>query len=274
MNKTTIWILAVVITIGAAYFQRKTGPTYPKKIKIEIAGSIYEAKLIRSSNNTHDAKIKINIPDLSITGKVNYKLFPVEDAWKSIDFVREEESLIAYLPKQPAAGKLEYYIEIESLRNPDEKFVSDHVVIRFKGDVPAWAMIPHILFMFVAMLLSTIAGLFALVKIESQRLYGILTLAFLIIGGLILGPIIQHYAFGQAWTGAPIGWDLTDNKTLIGVICWIIAVTANYKKPNYRITLIASIVLFLIYIIPHSLFGSEFDYSQGKVVTGIITGLF
>ncbi|MDX9697011.1 MAG: hypothetical protein RBT49_14565 [Bacteroidales bacterium] len=274
MNKTLIWIFAIIITLGAAYFQRKTGPTYPKKAKIAISGSIYEAKLIRSSNNTHDARIMINIPDSSITGKVNYKLFPVEDNWKSIDFVREGDFLIANLPKQPAAGKLEYYATFENLENSSDKFETDHVIIRFKGDVPAWAMIPHILFMFAAMLLSTIAGLFALVKNESQRLYGILTLIFLIIGGFILGPIIQNYAFGEAWTGVPFGWDLTDNKTLIGIVFWVIAVWANYKKQNYRLTIIASVVLFLIYIIPHSLFGSEFDYEQGKVVTGLITGLF
>jgi len=39
MNKTTIWILALVVTIVAASFQRKTGPTYPKKVKIEICNS-------------------------------------------------------------------------------------------------------------------------------------------------------------------------------------------------------------------------------------------
>ncbi len=185
--------------------------------------------------------------------------------------MRTEETLIAYLPKQPSAGKLEYFVVLESINNPDKKIASDHVIIRFKGNVPAWAMIPHILFMFAAMLLSTVAGIMAIVKDEKQVLFGKLTLLFLIIGGMIFGPVIQHYAFGQAWTGIPIGWDLTDNKTLIALIFWIVAVWANRKNPNLKLTILAAIVLMVVYCIPHSLFGSEFDYSQGKVVTGLIT---
>jgi len=271
MNKTTIWILALVVTIVAASFQRKTGPTYPKKVKVEIAGVVHKFKLIRTSNNDEDARIKIVIHDTSIVGKLNYRLFPIEDTWKTVDFVRSEETLIAYLPKQPSAGKLEYFVVLESINNPDKKIASDHVIIRFKGNVPAWAMIPHILFMFAAMLLSTVAGIMAIVKDEKQVLFGKLTLLFLIIGGMIFGPVIQHYAFGQAWTGIPIGWDLTDNKTLIALIFWIVAVWANRKNPNLKLTILAAIVLMVVYCIPHSLFGSEFDYSQGKVVTGLIT---
>jgi hypothetical protein len=274
MKNSTIWILAIVITIGAAYYQRKTGPTYPKKVKIELNGVLQEFKLIRTSNNDKDARIEITIPDTLISGSINYRLFPIKDTWKTVELVRNNENLIAFLPKQPAAGKLEYYVSLVNSNNPEEITSTEHIIIRFKGNVPAWALIPHILFMFVAMLLSTLTGFMAVIKNEKQQLYGKLTLLFLFVGGMIFGPIIQQYAFGQAWTGVPFGWDLTDNKTLIALIFWIIAVIANRKKANYKLTILASIVLFLIYIIPHSLFGSEFDYSQGKVVTGLITGIF
>ena len=40
---------------------------------------------------------------------------------------------------------------------------------------------------------------------------------------MILGPLTQYYAFGALWTGFPFGIDLTDNKTLIALIGWIIA---------------------------------------------------
>jgi hypothetical protein len=41
---------------------------------------------------------------------------------------------------------------------------------------------------------------------------------------MILGPVVQYYAFGEFWTGVPFGWDLTDNKTLVAVIFWALAV--------------------------------------------------
>ncbi len=56
------------------------------------------------------------------------------------------------------------------------------------------------------------------------------TLFLFIAGGMILGPLVQYFAFGELWTGIPFGWDLTDNKTLIALIFWILAVVMNRKK--------------------------------------------
>ena len=68
----------------------------------------------------------------------------------------------------------------------------------------------------------------------------------------------------------PLGWDLTDNKTLIAVIFWIWAVIANRKKDRPVLTILAAFMLLLVYSIPHSMFGSELDYSSGEVIQGII----
>jgi len=90
------------------------------------------------------------------------------------------------------------------------------------------------------------------------------------VGGFILGPIVQYNAFGQAWTGFPLGHDLTDNKTLIAFVAWMFAVAMNWKKDRPWATVIASIVTIVIFSIPHSLRGSELNYESGKVVTGFI----
>jgi len=86
--------------------------------------------------------------------------------------------------------------------------------------------------MFLAMLLSTLSGLMALLKHPLYKKYSVLTLVSLGVGGMILGPVVQRFAFGEFWTGVPIGWDLTDNKTLIAFIFWIIAVLVNRKRRN------------------------------------------
>jgi hypothetical protein len=124
--------------------------------------------------------------------------------------------------------------------------------------------------MFLAMLFSTAAGLLAVAKVPSFKKYGIWTLILLTAGGMILGPIVQKYAFGQLWTGIPFGWDLTDNKTLIAFAFWILAVIMNRKKERPVYTILAAVVLLLVYSIPHSMFGSELDYSTGQVTQGII----
>jgi hypothetical protein len=48
----------------------------------------------------------------------------------------------------------------------------------------------------------------------------------------------------------------------------------NRKKERPLYTALAAFVLLLIFSIPHSLFGSQLDYSTGQVTQGIILNLF
>ena len=117
------------------------------------------------------------------------------------------------MPKQPAAGKLEYQVRL--MRGEERVLLpAQPAVTRFKGAVSPYVLIPHVLAMFLGMLWATRAGLGAVSK-EPTRTRTFITLALLLAGGVVLGPIMQHQAFGAWWTGVPFGFDLTDNKTLI-----------------------------------------------------------
>ena len=118
------------------------------------------------------------------------------------------------------------------------------------------------------MLISNLSGLMVIFKKNNLFKYSILTFTLLVSGGMILGCFVQKHAFNEYWTGIPFGWDLTDNKTLIAVIVWLIALILNRKKDRPLIILIASIILLLIYSIPHSLYGSELSYSSGTISQG------
>lgn len=262
------WILAVVITISAAIYQRLTGPTYPRSFKIETSSGEYKFKLKRSHNNSKECFIELKNSPENLTGKLYYRLYPGNYQWESVDFENDGKNLRAKLPNQPAAGKLEYYIVFNDGEKQIKIADDNPVVIRFKGDVPAGFMIPHVLFMFFAMLFSNLTGILILFKDSRYRKYLKIAFIFLFIGGAILGPIIQKYAFGHYWTGWPFGEDLTDNKTLIGLIFYAVAFITNYKKENPRIAFVAVVVLFIVYMIPHSMFGSELDHNTGQVITG------
>ncbi len=287
MKNFIIWLLGIIITLGAAYYQRKSGPTYPKRITVELNDSTYYLKLVRSLGIEERPEVKLGINDTTIKARLYFKRLKSQEDYQSRDFVfrvypvnspfmnkvfkiTEEKGLYADVPVQPAAGKLQYYIELSDSKGTRSLFKENPVVIRFKGSVPGYILAPHILFMFLAMLFSTVAGLMALFKNPRYKKYGIWTLVILFIGGMILGPLVQKFAFGELWTGVPFGWDLTDNKTLIALIFWIIAVLANRKKESPALTFFASVVLIVIFSIPHSLFGSELDYESGKVIQGFI----
>ncbi len=88
---------------------------------------------------------------------------------------REGENLTAKLPNQAAAGKLEYHVLLNDIENNVQVLNSGPIVIRFKGDVPVAVLIPHIFFMFFAMLFSNLTGLLAFGKKERYKFYAIVT---------------------------------------------------------------------------------------------------
>lgn len=263
------WILALVITLAAAAYQRTTGPTYPVDGEASVRGTVVEYTLTRSHGGAGDQPVSLIDRGGAVTGELVFKRYKTRDEWTRVPLLRSGDTLRAFLPHQPPAGKLEYFIELDDLRGTLRVPAHESVVTRFKGDVPPWALIPHVIAMFAAMLVSTRAG------IESLRRHGrpwrqaLWATGLLIVGGLILGPIVQKYAFGAYWTGFPFGTDLTDNKTLIAFLAWAAALAALCKhrasgQQSVRrwVVLGASVITLLVYMIPHSMMGSELDYEK------------
>jgi len=270
-NTGFIWriLLALLITLSAAYYQRKTGPTYPFDGEIKIGGETISYHLLRTHAGEGDQPVDITLPDSTAQPVVMFRRFNVRESWKAMKMHRDGSIYSAALPHQPPAGKIEYFIMFENrdkliLIPPDEA-----VVTRFRGDVPAYILIPHIIVMFLTMLLSTTAGFEALIRGQHAYRLAIWTIILLFFGGIILGPIVQKFAFDAYWTGFPFGSDLTDNKTLFSLIFWIFALwraKPDGKGRGWIIT--AAIILLVIFSIPHSLMGSEYNYETMQVQTG------
>lgn len=273
-KKILFWIIAIIITLAVAVYQRMSGPTYPESYKFQANSKEYKIRLPRSQNGTSDAMIRLGIEDAGIGGIIYYRRFNTGDPLDTINFHRENQELVAWLPGQPPAGKLEYGIKLTD-KNGEVLFQTpENIVIRFKDIVPAYVLIPHVFLIFTAMLLSNLTGLFAIANIPSYKLYTFLTLLFFLFGGMIMGPVVQKYAFGEFWTGFPLGRDLTDNKALIAFVLWIIAWIGNRKHKQRRyLVIIAAAINLAISLIPHSFMGSELDYTTGEIKTGIIIHL-
>lgn len=287
MKKTILWILAIIITLGAAYYQRKTGPTNPRDTYLTVNDSLVKVRLVRSLGLDERPEVRLAITDTAVKARLFYRRYRTGEEYSSSEFkykvypvnsmvmnkvfgITEEKGFYAAVPQQPPAGKIEYFLELTDSKGTITVLKETPVVIRFKGAVPSYILTPHIIFMFLAMLLANVAGLMAFFNLPAFRKYSLWTLITLIAGGMILGPAVQKFAFGEFWTGVPFGWDLTDNKTLIALLFWILAVVMNKKRNTRVYTLVAAFVTLIIFSIPHSMFGSELDYSSGEVTQGII----
>jgi len=287
MKVVLYWILAVIITLAAVIYQRRTGPTYDKKIEAVVNNTTYELKLVRSLEIGSGSSVKLGIDDTSIKARLFYKRYPSKESYQSVDFeyatkpvhsflinkvfkITEETGWFAQVPEQPAAGKIQYYFEITDNNGTKTYLEHEPVVIRFKGAVPGYILAPHIFFMFFAMFLGNLAGIMAIFRHKRYKRFTTLTIIAFFIGGMILGPMVQWHAFGEAWAGIPFAWDLTDNKTLISFLFWLLAFSMNRNKEKPVYTVIAALVMLVVYSIPHSMFGSELDPETGEIIQGWI----
>ena len=175
---------------------------------------------------------------------------------------RRGDNLIGYIPHQDMAGKVMYQVML--MKNGNSYLLNEEpAIIRFKGFVPRGILFFHIMTIFLAMLFSTRTAFEVLFKLNYTYLYTWLTVALLAVGGMILGPVVQKYAFDAYWTGWPFGHDLTDNKSLLAFIFWIVALVYQiWRRERKGWAVVAAVVLFVVYLIPHSVLGSEIDYTQ------------
>ncbi len=258
-----LWILAIIITLSSVVYQRITGPTYPVDGEININGKTVSYHLLRTQNTGENAEVSLGAAKPEFNATLKWKRYKSNDDWRISPFMMVDGHLKASLPSQPPAGKIIYVVNLVTADGKSHSLVEEPVIIRFKGAVPAAVLIPHILFMFAAMLMATRTALAAWVESPATLRYTLLTGSFLLLGGMILGPIVQKYAFDAYWTGWPWGTDLTDNKTAVAFISWILAAWRQHKTGSAKAWIISAAVITLaVYLIPHSAFGSELDYTQ------------
>jgi hypothetical protein len=272
-----LWVLAVILMFSSVFYQRSTGPTYPYKGAIEHNGQSYKYKLVRSHETTMGAKVELPyVEGADYEATMLYKRYGTMDSITPVKFTLDaDQKFTAQLPVQPAAGKMEYYIsgilDGKVFHIPEQG--EDSIVLRYKDPVPGGILIPHIFFMFFAVLFGLRAGLSALFDIKTMRKWVIVAFVGMTLGGMILGPMVQKHAFGEYWTGFPYGGDFTDNKTLIMWVVWAISLAIIGFKPKKNeqvsrvVVLIAAAVMTVVYLIPHSMGGSTLDYE--KVDQGI-----
>ncbi len=261
-----LWIVAFLVTVLLALFQRSTGPSYPKRGAVVVQGSQeIRYRLPRSNNGRETIRVTVPAPDSAPRATLEWRRFPTNEDYSELAMsLNAEGEFEAQIPNQPAAGKVEYRIVFDDSSAGTVIPVDETVVARFRASVPAGILVPHIFAMFLSMLVSTRA-LLEVLRPGAPRGRGLIlvAMALLIVGGLMLGPMVQKAAFGAYWTGWPFGHDLTDNKTLIAFLAWLPAAIVALRGLSTRLVVVVGwIVMMGVFLIPHSMRGSELDWSQ------------
>ncbi len=262
-----LWIAAFFMALVVMVFQRMTGPTHPVRGSDMFKGEKISYRFLRSSTANQPLRVAIRVNSNKFDALLYSRRYDRVNEYKFqvAEMVHDKSVYSANIKGEDTAGKVEYLVKLID-RETKEEFALNggkSVISRFKGAVPPIFLISHILFMVLGFIFA-MRTLLETVRKEGNYYWLVnWTLGIVFIGGMILGPIVQKYAFGDLWTGIPFGTDLTDNKTLIAFIFWIIAFFM--KKRSKTWVIVAVIVMIVIYSIPHSALGSERNYKTGQM---------
>ena len=110
------WFFAIIITLGAMVYQRVTGPTHPKRVKYEINGVIKSNSFPLSGDSDKDCPVTVEGISDKCDATLYFRHYPSKEEWNQLTQQPDESSkIILALPKQSAAGKLEYYVVLRNL---------------------------------------------------------------------------------------------------------------------------------------------------------------
>jgi len=275
------WALAAALTLACFAFQNRTGPTYPLEGTFPTAKGEVAFKFLRSEEIGTGLQIMLRDPVPSgVSAKVRYRRYKSNDGWSETPMApgafrfsrrgtaEELRGVGATLPSLPErAGKYEYLVLVDDGSGPRSVTGDRPVYARYKAPVPRAVLLVHILVVFLSMTLALRTGMQALAGGEPGGLVWA-TIGSLVLGAFVLGPVVQKYAFGVWWSGVPFGYDWTDNKVLVELLAWLGAAAAVRLSRNPRTVraavIAATAVTLAVYFIPHSIFGSEYDYTRGS----------
>jgi hypothetical protein len=278
LTSVILWVLAAIFTLVCFTFQDQTGPTYPLDRIFQTAKGSVHYMAVRSENIGTSLKITLFNPlPAGVTGYVRFRRYMSNDEWSTTPFqpatytisrrgsTETVTGLGAELPSlQERAGKYEYYVYIDDGAGEPVSVTGDKAIYaRYKAEVPGPVLVLHILVIFASMALDARTVMETVIDGRYKWMLWA-TVISLLLGGFVLGPLVQYYAFGVWWSGIPYGFDWTDNKVLVELAFWILALILNIGGRRNRWSIYAAgIVTLIVYFIPHSVFGSEYNYRTG-----------
>jgi hypothetical protein len=120
-------------------------------------------------------------------------------------------------------------------------------------------------------IIEALIGAFLMLTKNEEREFTVAqtrwVLLFTFLGGWPLGFILNWQRFGVMWEGFPFGYDITDNKTQLIALFWLVVAFMSWKSFTCRRTgrdmaghgtyaiavTTASILSLILYLVPHSL---------------------
>jgi hypothetical protein len=279
-SRTTVVrvIVGIVVTILLLGVARVTSTRRSRELAVESEGIRIVHDTVTEQVGPGEPVISaLIVTDRIIEPRLIYKIGDDEGEAERINMLHMGENRWeARLPSLTKGTKIYYGFVVllddgTTVMLPGER--DDFPVLKYKGKASPIVLGLHIIFMFGAFyfMIQSLWSAIALINtgegkretVSNARWVFFLTL----IGGWPLGFILNYQAFGVIWEGYPFGYDITDNKTQVIFIFWLVSLLlvrgsflANNEEKDllgprgFAIAVLISFVVSLfLYIVPHSL---------------------
>jgi hypothetical protein len=272
-RRIIIALLCTLVLLGAA---RRLTSGKPRDVHVEDGDVVLSFRTVTEHFGPGQPYLKVRLEAPSGSRIMLHYVTPDDPSVQKRGLVPiGNKQYSMYLPIRGIGSRVKYAF---SLTRPDGSVVrvpegEKYYVLKFKGKASGWAIAAHVVFMFGAFFFMTYALLGAigiLRKSEGKRrAVGAArwALLFTFIGTWPLGLLLNWQTFGVLWEGYPFGRDVTDNKTQIVFVFWLVSLLLvrgslmgrgeerdRLGPKGFAWAIVASFAVSLaLYLLPHSL---------------------
>jgi hypothetical protein len=248
-KRIALLFAAGALAVAATIFQQATSSYNPVKSEITINENDYSFKLPTVHEGDEECLIELYLPDSAVTGNVQYRLYNSNEEWKSNKLIRLSDNMITILPNQKPLIKLEYYLELNYKGTPFTVRKENPVVVRFQKETHKAIQYPYVLLLFTGLVFSCFAGLLAIYKSDSYRKYGITTFYF-VAGSFFLALLVHFVSTRHILLQLSPYNDMSIYRMILIFFVWFWCYRANIKKEARIVTIIASILMLILFSFP------------------------
>ena len=265
------YILALLLTVLLLAIARRASTRHQEDITTNIDGVVLSHKTV-TENFGDGPVVTLKSSDASRQRALVRFAEQIGGDYQTIEMTPEAGVFSARLPTLEKGKKWFYHIDV----------IKDNVLlttlpadrdqfIKFKGHISPLILIPHILFMFATIFFGMMA-IFTSVDLARGKgdvkrsvLFVLLTFISAFIGGIPLGIAVSAQTFGgSGWGGWPLGTDITDSKTEVLLLFWLVTLILSWKGLKGQklpisdslysaLVIISLVVTFITFLIPHSI---------------------
>lgn len=229
---------AVVFTLLMLVFTRNTNAVRSKHRIINQQGILIDHQTVPKQVGDEIPVISARVKGASEVRLV-YKI-GLDGEYQTVAMIPKPTETNVYqatIPLHPKGIKAWYYLEAVATNELGEVVVTqpeknqgqiEPIKLKFEGDVPIYIILAHVLLVFGAILCSALA-LFSAIDVKRGKRtvgqsvkYTLWTLILMFLGFVPIGIAMNYFAFGAIWEAFPFGWDVTDNKSQIIMLFWLI----------------------------------------------------